>query len=535
MSNSQSNTWDNSRSAAGDHSPWLIAGIVSIATFMEVLDTSIANVALRQIAGGLGAGVSESTWVLTTYLVASAVIVPISGWLSAVVGRKNYYMFCVAVFTVASMLCGLATSLPMLIFFRILQGLGGGGMAPSEQSIITDTFAPSIRAGAFAIYGISVVVAPTVGPTIGGWITDNFSWHWIFFINVPIGLISLGLVHWLLVDPPVVQEERKARLAKGLNVDFLGFGFVALFLGCLEIVLDKGQELDWFQSSFILSFAVISGLALVCFIPWEWTRKDPIVDIKLLFQRQFGSTFLAMLAVGGILFGSTQLMPQLLQSNYGYTSTISGLALLPGGLAILFMMPLSARLTTLVQPKYLMAFGFTAIAAGMWHSTALDPQANFGFFTWMRIFQAIGLAFLFVPITTLAYSGIAPEQSAHASSLINVARNLGGSIGVSLVNTALAQREQFHQSRLVEAAVPSSLNYQHTLGTVTDFFVSQGSSLFHAQQQAVAWIGTAIATQSTLLSYVDVYWLYGLFALLMVPLVLSLKSINLSEARLGGH
>jgi MFS family permease len=281
--------------------------------------------------------------VVTTYLVASAVIIPVSGWLSEVVGRKRYYMICVALFTIASLLCGFANNLPMLIVFRVFQGLGGGGMAPSEQAIIADTFSPAKRSAAFALYGVAVIVAPTVGPTIGGWITDNYSWHWIFFINAPIGVISLFLVQWLVVEPPVLEKERAERLSNGLKVDWLGFVLVALFLGCLEIVLDKGQEDDWFQSGFIASFAAISAIAFMVFVPWELSRRDPIVDIRLLGQRQFATAFLVMMAVGAVLFGSTQLLPQLLQSIFGYTATISGLALMPGGLAMLLLMPVAGR------------------------------------------------------------------------------------------------------------------------------------------------------------------------------------------------
>jgi DHA2 family multidrug resistance protein len=522
--------WDKSRSAAGDHNPWLIATVVSIATFMQVLDTSIANVALRQIAGSLAAGVDESTWIVTTYLVASAVIIPISGWLSAVIGRKRYYMICVALFTLASLLCGLAGNLTILIVFRVLQGLGGGGMAPSEQAIIADTFSPAQRSSAFALYGVAVIVAPTVGPTLGGWITDNYSWHWIFFINVPIGLVSLFLVQWLVDEPAVLENERKERLSHGLNVDWLGFVLVALFLGCLEIVLDKGQEDDWFSSSFIVTFAVISAVAFVAFVPWELSREDPIVDIRLLLQRQFGTAFLVMMAVGAVLFSSTQLVPQLLQSNFGYTATISGLALMPGGIAMLLMMPISGRLGNIVQPKYLMAAGLAVVSVSMWHATSLEQGASFDWFAWMRVFQMIGLPFLFVPINTVAYSELPPNATGQASSLVNVARNLGGSIGVSLANTELMQRAQFHQSRLVETAVPSSLGYQNTLERLTEFFVGQGSSLVKAQGQAVGWIGQTILGQATLLSYIDVFWAFSIFALIMVPLALTLRSVELSKA-----
>src|ERR1700722_7335638 len=272
---SQGGGWSPSRSAAGHRNPWLVAVVVSIATFMVVLDTAIANVSLRYIAGSLGASIDESTWVVTTYLIANSVVLPVSGWLSNVIGRKRYYMICVAVFTGASLLCGLATNMPMLIVFRILRGLGGGGMAPSEQAILADSFPPEKRAQAFALYGVAVLVAPTVGPTLGGWITDNFSWHWIFFINVPIGVMSLVLVQWLLVEPEILERERRERLARGLKMDWIGFVLVALALGALEIVLDKGEREDWFQSNFINTFAAISATSFILFFPWELSRKDP--------------------------------------------------------------------------------------------------------------------------------------------------------------------------------------------------------------------------------------------------------------------
>src|SRR5208282_5426695 len=306
----RSGGWSASRSAAGDRNPWLVAVVVSIATFMVVLDTAIANVSLRYIAGSFGASIDESTWVLTTYLIANAVVLPASGWLSNVIGRKRFYMLCVAMFTVSSLFCGLAPSLGALIFFRILQGLGGGGMPTSEQAILADTFPPEKRGQAFALYGIAVIVAPTVGPTLGGWITDNYSWHWIFFINVPIGIISLVLVQWLVVEPEVLERERHERLAGGLKVDWIGFALIALTFGSLEIVLDRGQIEDWFHSTFIITFATISACSFIFFIPWELTHDDPIVDIRLLFRRQFGMSFLVMLAVGAILFGSNQITPQ---------------------------------------------------------------------------------------------------------------------------------------------------------------------------------------------------------------------------------
>jgi MFS transporter, DHA2 family, multidrug resistance protein len=522
-----------SRSAAGDRNPWLIAVIVSIATFMLVLDTSIANVALRHIAGSLAAGVDESTWVITTYLVANAVILPVSGWLARVIGRKRFYMICVAVFTLASLLCGLATNLTTLIIFRILQGLGGGGMAPSEQAILADTFPPEKRAQAFALYGVAVVVAPTVGPTLGGWITDNWSWHWIFFINVPVGILSLLLVRWLVAEPDVLEQERRELLASGLKVDWIGFVLIALALGCLEIVLDKGQREDWFQSDFIIAFTAISALSFAAFFPWEWTRRDPIVDVRLLFTRQFGMSFLVMMAVGAVLFSSIQLIPQLLQTEFPYTAELSGLVLMPAGFIMLLLMPVSGRLANFTQPKYLMAAGLLLVAGGMWYMTSLTPDADFGYFVRGRIFQILGLPFLFIPITMASYAGLPPEKTNAASALINVARNLGGSIGVSLANTELVQRTQFHQARLTEHLVPSSLGYQQGVRRAVQHFTAAGSGPVDAQGQAVGWLGQLVQNQAAILAYVDVFWSFAVFAAVMIPLALMLKSISSQQVQVG--
>ena len=525
-----------SRSAAGNHNPWLIAVVVSIATFMLVLDTSIANVALLQIAGSLAASQEQATWVITTYLVANAIIVPVSGWLASVIGRKRFYMICVAIFTAASLMCGFAWNLQSLLVFRILQGLGGGGMAPSEQAILADTFRPDQRAQAFALYGIAVIIAPTVGPTLGGWLTDNFSWHWIFFINVPFGLMSLGLVQWLLSEPPALEDERRELLRKGLRIDYIGFMLVALWLGCLEIVLDEGQLKDWFASNFILAAAVISTLSLVLLIPWEMRREDPIVDVRLVFGRQFGTSFAIMMAVGAVLFASTQILPQLLQEAFGYTAYLSGLSMMPGGIAMLIMMPISGQITNYIQPKYLIAFGLAVIAVAMWHMTSLPSDATFHFFEWARVFQMIGLPFLFIPINTVAYSGLAPEKTNNASALINMARNLGGSFGISLANTEVARRSQFHHERLAEFITPTSQAYHQALQQATAFFEKQGANALHARDLAFGWIAQTLNSQSVLLAYIDVFWVSALFAGLMVPLVLLLlKRIDLSAGRPAVH
>jgi DHA2 family multidrug resistance protein len=520
----------NPRSAAGDRNPWVIAVVVSIATFMLVLDTSIANVALRQIAGSLAAGLDESTWIITTYLVANAVILPVSGWLADVIGRKRFYMLCVALFTVASLLCGLAPNLTSLILARILQGIGGGGMAPSEQAILADTFPPEKRAQAFALYGVAVIVAPTVGPTLGGWITDNYSWHWIFFINIPVGIVSLSLVQWLVVEPEAIERERRERLARGVSVDWVGFLLAALALGGLEIVLDKGQREDWFQSSFIIFFAAVATLAAALLIPWELSRREPIIDVRLLFRRQFGVCFLVMMAVGALLFSSIQIMPQLLQTSFQYTAMLSGLALMPGGIAMLILMPVSGQVSPRVQPRYLIAGALLVLAVAMWHLTTLYPGVDFAYFGWARVYQMMALPFLFIPISTAAYAELPPDKTNQASALINVARNLGGSIGVSLVGVVLAERAQFHQARLTEHVLPSSASYQETMRQATEYFVQQGASAVEAPRQAFAWLASLVQGQATMLAYVDVFWACGVFALLVLPLAFLLKPATAAQA-----
>ena len=528
--------WSPERSAAGDRNPWLVAVVVSLATFMVVLDTAIANVSLRYIAGSLAASVDESTWVVTTYLIANAVVLPASGWLSNVVGRKRFYMLCVAVFTVSSLFCGLAPSLGALIFFRILQGLGGGGMPTSEQAILADTFPPARRGQAFALYGVAVIVAPTVGPTLGGWITDSFSWHWIFFINVPIGILSLALVHWFVDEPEVLERERRERLAGGLKVDWVGFVLIAMTLGCLEVVLDRGQIDDWFKSDLIVTFSLLAAVSFLLFVPWELKQDDPIIEIRLLSSRQFGMSFFVMLMIGAILFASNQIMPQLLQTTFPYTATLSGLAMMPGGFAMLLLMPVAGQVSNRFQPKYLITLGLVGIMASMWYSTSLTPDASFDYFAWVRVYQTIGLPFLFIPINTVAYDGLPPDKTNQGSALMNVARNLGGSIGISIANVELTQRTQFHQARLVENTIPSSPALQSTVHQLTQYFSQHGASAAAAQGQAMGFIGRMIETQATIMAYADVFQLCAIVAAIMIPMVLIMvRRVQIGQASVAGH
>lgn len=525
--------WSPERSAAGGHNPYLIAFVVSIATFMEVLDTTIANVALRHIAGSLAVGIDESTYVITSYLVANAIVLSISGWLATVIGRKRFYMMCVATFTFASLLCGFAWNLQSLVLFRILQGLGGGGMATSEQAILADSFPPHKRGQAFAIYGVAVVVAPVIGPTLGGWITDTYTWHWVFLINVPMGMLSLFLVGTLVREPSGAEEERERLLSKGLRMDYIGFLLVAIGLGSLEFVLDEGQRNDWFGSTMIIVFALLAAAALLALIPWELTREEPIVDLRLLGRRQFAACFLVMLATGAVLISTTQLLPQLLQTELNYTAMLAGLALSPGGIATLVLMPVVGRLVSTVQPKYLIMLGAAIVAFSMWHLTGLTADITYGYAALSRIFLALGLPFLFLPVTTASYDGVPPDKTNQASALINVARNIGGSMGVALAQTVLAQRQQFHQSRLIEHAAPSDLGYQQTIAAMTRYFQAQGSNASDAASQAVAWVGRTLQQQVDFLAYIDVFWTLAIIAVLMIPTAAVLRPVKLGAPARG--
>ncbi|HEY1793926.1 MAG TPA: DHA2 family efflux MFS transporter permease subunit [Opitutaceae bacterium] len=494
------------RSAAGDHNPWLIAVIVSMATFMEVLDTSIANVSLDHIAGSLAASFDESTWVLTSYLVSNAIILPISGWLSRVVGRKRFYMICVGLFGASSLLCGLAPSLGWLVVFRILQGFGGGGLAPSEQSILADSFPPERRGQAFALYGVAVVVAPTLGPTLGGIITDNLSWRWIFLINIPVCLLSLVLSGMMLSDPPAVRKDREEALKGGLRIDLLGFILVAVGLGCLQVVLDKGTEDDWFASDFILTFTIVSIISLAALVYWELTTDEPIVDIPLMRSRSFSASMGVMFVTGFILISTTQMLPQFLQSIMGYTATKAGLALTLGGLATLVTMPMAGALLHRVQPKHLIIFGLSVEVLAFLYLKTFNTQVSFGYASLGRVIQGIGLPFLFVPITTVSYAGLPPDKSNNASALVNTMRNLGGSFGISVAVGVLADRTQFHHARLAERA---TLFTRHpAAGAAMALFAQQ------VDRQAQMW------------SYIDVFVLLAIMAAVAIPLTFVLQNVK---------
>jgi DHA2 family multidrug resistance protein len=490
---------------------------------------------LPYIAGGMGVSEDEASWVITTYLVANAVILTASSFLARLFGRKTFFLISLALFTTSSVLCAFAWNLQSLLMFRILQGLGGGGMVPVSQSILANAFPPEKRGQAFAMFGVAVVVAPVVGPTLGGWLSDNISWHWCFLINGPIGLLAIALIALLLRESPTAVAQRRRLQQQPQRFDLIGFVLVATFLGALEIVLDRGLEGDWFGSHFIVTAGAICALAFVLMIPWEISRPNPMLDLRMVATRQFGACFLVMLATGAILLATTQFLPQLVQQNFGYTATWAGLVLSPGGLVTMMMMFVVGRLSGKVQPKYLILVGSILVALSMYDLTNLYGDVDFWFFAHSRMLLGLGLPFIFVPIVTASYVGIPSEKTDQASALINAARNTGGSIGISLVSNVVAHREQFHQSRLVEHATPASIQYQDTLQQVTNYFVAHGSSFLDAQQQAIAWIGQQVQAQAAYLAYMDGFWVLMLIALMAVPLALALRSIKLGETAPVAH
>jgi DHA2 family multidrug resistance protein len=521
-------------SSAGPN-PWLIAVVVALATFMEVLDTTIANVALPYVAGGMGVSEDEASWVVTTYLVANAIALTASSFLARLLGRKNFFLICLALFTVSSVLCGFAWDLQSLLLFRILQGLGGGGMVPVSQSILADSFPPAKRGQAFALFGVAVVVAPVVGPTLGGWLSDNVSWHWCFLINGPVGVFALALIAAVLHEPAAAAAERRRLRRQGGGFDLIGFVLVATFLGALELALDRGLEDDWFASSFVVAVAAVCALAFVLMIPWEISRRNPMIDLRMVATRQFGAAFLVMLATGAILMATTQSLPQLVQQNFGYTATWAGLVLSPGGLVTMAMMFVVARLSAKVQPKYLIVAGAVIAALSMYDLTNVYGDLGFWFFARSRMLLGVALPLIFLPIVAASYDGLPPGKTDQASALINAARNTGGSIGISLFANVLAHRQQFHQSRLIEHVVPSSAQYQDTLHQLTNYFAAQGSALAEAQQQAIGWIGQQVQAQASFLAYMDAFWVLMLISLAAVPLALTLRKVKLGGAAPVGH
>jgi DHA2 family multidrug resistance protein len=512
--------------------PWIIAITVTMATFMEVLDTTIVNVSLPHIAGDLSASVDESTWVLTSYLVSNAVILPLSGWFSMLLGRKNFYMICVALFTLSSVLCGLAPSLGMLVIFRIIQGLGGGGLQPTEQAILVDTFPPEKRGMSMAVYGVAVVAAPVIGPTLGGWITDNFSWRWVFFINVPVGILSLLVSSRVLSDPPTMLRRS---LKDGLRVDYVGLALMSLGLGFLQVVLDKGQTDDWFGSTFIVACTVICVVSLVATVFWELRQKDPVVDLRLFADRNFLVSTAIMFTLGFVLYGSSTLLPLFAQTLLGYTAMLAGLVLSPGGIVIMFMMPIVAMMLSKIQARWIIMTGMAVNGLALLMMSRFNLTVDYSTLVWARIFQAFGLALLFVPINVAAFSFVPKNKTNNATGLINLGRNIGASVGIALATTIVARRQQVHQQTLVSHLTPFDSAYRDMLNSSTQLLIQNGRSAAEAAAQAPGMLARLVQQQAGMLSFADAFFILGMVSLLVVPAVMLMKKTKPHKGPMSAH
>jgi DHA2 family multidrug resistance protein len=518
--------------------PWVIALTVTLATFMELLDTSIANVSLPYIAGGLGRSYDEVTWILTTYLVANAVVLPLSAWLSRVIGRKNYYLLCVALFTATSFLCGIAPSLNIMLLARVLQGIGGGGLAPVEQAILVDTFPAHKRASAFALYTVAIVTAPAIGPVLGGWITDNFNWRWVFLINIPIGLLSMVLTSRFVHDPPAFAQERKlVRNEQGrLRVDGVGIGLIAIGSAALEILLDRGQIDDWFGSSFISSMFAVALLCLGAAVIWELRQPDPVIEFRLLGSRNFAIANLLYFVFGFGLFASTTMIPQILQSLYGYRAIDAGLVLGPGAFVITLLAPVGAQLVQrgVIQPRYLLAGAVTVVALSFFHYSHFTLDTNYAHYAWARALQGLGYAFFFVPLSVIAYSQLKPGQNNKASSITNFFRNWGGSFGIAFASTLAERRQSFHQATVGGTLAPSQPWLHQQVQRTAAYLQAHGISHADALGAAYARAYHQLQAQTQFLAFMDCFHVIGLVTLIAAPIVLLTHRFRVGGAA-GGH
>ncbi|MGC1363411.1 MAG: DHA2 family efflux MFS transporter permease subunit [Silvibacterium sp.] len=494
--------------------PWVITFTVTLATFMEALDSSIANVALPHIAGTLGASYDEATWVLTSYLVSNAIVLPISGWIANRIGRKRFYMSCVALFTVFSFLCGLANSLFLLVVFRVIQGAAGGGLQPSERAILADTFPPEKRSMAFALYGMAVVVAPAIGPTIGGWITDNYTWRWIFFLNIPVGIISLLLTHRIVEDPPYLQKMRK-RVG---SIDGIGLGLLALTIGALQIMLDKGQEKDWFSSRIIITCALLAGIGLIAFIYRESTTEHPIIDLSMYRNRNFAMTQLVMLVIGAALYSTTVMIPQFLQEVLGYTATQAGMVLSLGGLVLIILLPIVGFLGQKFDPRAMITVGFILVTFGIWRIADLNLSIGFWDAASWRVIMVLGMPFLFVPISVMSYVGVPQEKNNEVSGLTALARNIGGSLGISFISTMLVRRAQVHQQFLAAHIYPGSATYGAMQHSMAGAMQAKGYSSAGAAAASAARIYGMMMQQASTLAYIDTVHMLVILTALLIPI-----------------
>ncbi len=495
---------------------WLVALTVMLPTLIEIIDTSVVNVSLDHIRGSLSAAIDESTWTITSYLVSNAIIIPMTGWLSRYFGRKRYLIFSISLFTLSSLLCGLAWNLQSLVFFRVLQGIGGGALQPISQSVLLETFPPIQHGMAMAIFGVGIMFGPIVGPVLGGWITDNWSWHWIFFINIPIGIISILLVIFVIIDPPYMKRMK-------MKIDYWGLAFLAIGLGCLQIVLDKGEREDWFTSNFITWLSIVSAVSLTLFIIIELFAEHPIVNLKTFKNLTFTTGNIIMFSAFFNLFGSIVLLPIFLQSLMGYTSTLAGMVLGPGGFATLIAMPIAGRLITRTNPKGLLGFGIIVAAYSTYLMSQFNLAADFNTIIWPRVVLGVGMGFIFIPLTTMTMSGIRKEEMGNATGIYNLLRNLGGSFGVAFVTTMIARRAQVHQNHLVEHLTPFDTRYQIASSQLSQALQQKGFDAVTSQNAGLSGLYGQLLRQASMLSFNDAFYLISILMICTFPLLIFMR------------
>jgi len=502
--------------------PWLIAAAVILPTFMEVLDTTIVSVSLPNIAGSLSASTSEATWTQTSYLISNAIVLPASAWFSSFFGRKRFLLACVAVFTAASVLCGMAPTLGVLIVARILQGAGGGALQPLSQAILLESFPPAKHGQALAVWGLGVVVAPVLGPVLGGWITDNYSWRLLFYMNLPIGLVSMLMILRFISDPQYVQASKPRR------IDVAGFALLTLWLGTFQTVLDKGQDADWFSAPWICWFTVISVVSLVALLIWELRTPDPIIDLRVLANRNFAVGTLLFTVTGVIFYAPQTLLPVFLQNLMGYNALQSGFAQSPRGIGILFGMPIAVMFTSRVESRTLIAGGMVLIAVAAWMMSNIDLEVAKSSFILSNVIQGFGLSITFVPLAATAMGLLRKEQMGNAAGLFNLMRNLGASVGISLVTTMVARGAQAHQSFLVAHLTPLDAAFRSKL-EIAQAALAQQVTAAQAQTMAPGVIYKSLLQQSNLLAYVDDFRWLALLCFVAIPLVLCLKRVSVQQ------
>lgn len=502
------------------YNPWLISGVATLATFMEILDTTIVIVALPHIAGNMGVGQDASTWVVTAYLLCNAVVIPFSPWMSSLFGRRNFYLVCVVLFTVSSLLCGIAPTFGLLVCFRLLQGLAGGGLLPCTQAILVDTFPAHRRGMAMAMYSLVVVIAPTIGPTLGGWITDHYSWRWIFLINIPVGSISLFLASKFITDPPYLPRRRGGDRFK---IDYIGFILIVIGLGGMQLTLSIAERKGWFESSTVVLLALTSLVALVVAVLWELKHKDPLVNLRLLKDRNLSAALLLFFVFGLPFYGSMILYPIFLQGLLGYTAVWSGLAVSPGGLVMVFMMPIVGWLMMRLDPRKLASIGLVILAVALFFMSRFNLESDFRTIILTRMLQSFGISMIFVPVSTLAYTYVAAEARNSASSLVSLARNVGAGIGIAFVANALQRREQMQQNNLVQYMSPYEPAYNGAFERLQGFFMSLSGDPVASGKQARATLYGVLQEQSASLAFSNVYQILMIISICLVPITLILR------------